>query len=305
MHRYWKLCIVVVLITVIGNYVNADCRYGCEANDCPCDCLTRKIQCSNKNVTEIGHFPSKAIYHRADFGGNLITILRRHQFKHKNMRNLHELQLSSNHLTTIEDGAFVGLQNLRTLYLSNNRIKVIRRETWTGLNSLKHLYLKNNLIEKIDGSCFEHIHSTLELLYLQQNRIQFISPRAFEKMTSLKTIDLSGNFISHMDGRFLSKTVALSFLFLSKNPWQCDDVTICSTMETLDRNEDIMLLDQVICHGPEKHKGKDGFDVLTELNCTNIVYPVYSEPDNASGKENSNVFLLFFSLILYFVLVSV
>jgi len=63
------------------------------------------------------------------------------------MKDLTNLDLSDNQLTSITELSFRDVTNLRYLYLSNNRIQHIDRRAFRTLHKLLYLVLKGNPLD--------------------------------------------------------------------------------------------------------------------------------------------------------------
>jgi Leucine-rich repeat (LRR) protein len=87
-----------------------------------------------------------------------------------NLRNLEELNLSSNQtLTRVQPGAFKNLSNLKRLYLCDCSLKVVDANTFKGLLSLEHLSLAYNGLEDIGEGTFD-LMENLKILDISKNR---------------------------------------------------------------------------------------------------------------------------------------
>uniref|UniRef100_A0A1B0D2X1 Uncharacterized protein n=1 Tax=Phlebotomus papatasi TaxID=29031 RepID=A0A1B0D2X1_PHLPP len=130
------------------------------------------------------------------------------------------IQLESNEITNIAEGALAGQSSVQVLWLSNNHLQTLNRTLLRDMHHLERLYLNNNSISSISADAFqamvvlrlldlshnrlEHVTRDmfsehlveLEDLNLANNNIQVIEGRAFGKMKKLKTLDLSNNFIT-------------------------------------------------------------------------------------------------------------
>ncbi|KAJ9596478.1 hypothetical protein L9F63_012517 [Diploptera punctata] len=147
-----------------------------ETISCPVQCLctklrTRpvvefKIKCgigdtkiSSVQELNLQDLPL-GIYH-LDLSENNITHLPQDVFVR--LPTLQKLNLSRNHISTIEDGAFSNLTSLKRLDLSGNRLKSLTSNTFMGLESLEKLVLGQNLISRIKEGTFEELVSLKQL----------------------------------------------------------------------------------------------------------------------------------------------
>jgi Leucine-rich repeat (LRR) protein len=69
------------------------------------------------------------------------------------------IDLSSNKIKAIRDGAFKDLCNLETLLLDDNQLEYILKYTFQGLYNLKWLSLAKNRLTFINVKAFAHIKS--------------------------------------------------------------------------------------------------------------------------------------------------
>ncbi|KAH9496152.1 hypothetical protein Btru_012166 [Bulinus truncatus] len=133
--------------------------------------------------------------------------------------HLQVLDLSQNHIDTLEEFCFDGLANsLQNLNLSGNILSSSTGKM-TGLTSLpklteldlstnyqisnipdlsqlkltQHLklYLANNQIQNLGGETLNSLGSSLHTLDISNNRINFIDPKAFNNAPSLAILNLS------------------------------------------------------------------------------------------------------------------
>jgi Leucine-rich repeat (LRR) protein len=85
-----------------------------------------------------------------------------------NLRNLEELNLSSNRtLTKLRHGAFKNLSKLRRLRLDECSLKAVDANTFEGLFSLEHLNLTKNGLEDIGVGTFD-LMENLKILDLSK-----------------------------------------------------------------------------------------------------------------------------------------
>lgn len=106
-------------------------------------------------------------------------------------RSLQVLRVKDNQLSSIPEGALVGMLKLKDINLSNNQLKLnsIYQGAWLELNSLKTLDLSGNQLSHIPSDLPE----SLEFLHLQNNRISSVPATAFEGTPNIKGIFLRDN----------------------------------------------------------------------------------------------------------------
>nr|XP_034491339.1 LOW QUALITY PROTEIN: leucine-rich repeats and immunoglobulin-like domains protein 1 [Marmota flaviventris] len=126
------------------------------------------------------------------------------------------LNLASNHIGTLELGAFDGLsRSLLFLHLSKNRITQLPIKAFK-LPRLTQLDLDRNQIQLIQGLTFQGLDS-LEVLKLQRNNISKLTDGAFWGLSNMHVLILSFNNLTGLDEKSLAKLGSLSILHLSHN----------------------------------------------------------------------------------------
>ncbi|XP_070590474.1 toll-like receptor 5 [Erythrolamprus reginae] len=105
------------------------------------------------------------------------------------LHDLKLLNLNSNKINKIWNGAFFGLQNLQHLNLSNNLLGELLKDTFEGLPNLIQIDLKHNHIGVIDRDPFKSLPK-LELLDLRDNALKVI-----DSLPVLFSVMLGGNRI--------------------------------------------------------------------------------------------------------------
>uniref|UniRef100_A0A8C2GVX1 Slit homolog 1 protein n=1 Tax=Cyprinus carpio TaxID=7962 RepID=A0A8C2GVX1_CYPCA len=125
------------------------CEDGNDENSCSplarcpaeCSCLDTVVRCSNKGLKLLPKGIPKEVT-ELDLSNNQISTLSNHSFS--NMSELLTLILSYNRLRCIPVKAFDGLKSLRLLSLHGNDIAVIPDGAFKDLSSLSHLALGAN-----------------------------------------------------------------------------------------------------------------------------------------------------------------
>ncbi|XP_030047343.1 toll-like receptor 3 [Microcaecilia unicolor] len=117
-------------------------------------------------------------------------------FSGLSMTNLTSLNLASNGLSIISNGAFASLPQLEHLNLENNHIFHLTALTFFGLSNLESLNLKKSLIGTnsskfsiIDDLSF-HWLGRLEHLIMEDNCFSEITPNTFTGLSSLRYLTL-------------------------------------------------------------------------------------------------------------------
>ncbi|XP_067301457.1 platelet glycoprotein Ib alpha chain [Pseudorasbora parva] len=136
-------------------------------------------------------------------------------------KQLHELDLSHNHIATLEPPGPV-LENLRVLRLSGNRLTGLGGLVFRCTPNLMEIYLDGNQIRSLHDASFSNLPH-LEIINLSRNKLPALPPRLLERVSSsnLKTFDLENNSISLMPESFFSSEYDIPYVYLSQNPWLC------------------------------------------------------------------------------------
>ncbi|XP_067227397.1 platelet glycoprotein Ib alpha chain [Chanodichthys erythropterus] len=173
---------------------------------------------------------------------------------------LHELDLSHNHITTLEPPGPV-LENLSVLRLSGNRLTGLGGLVFRCAPNLMEIYLDGNQIRSLHDATFSEL-PRLEIINLSQNKLPALPLRLLERVSSsgLKTFDLENNSVSLMPDGFFSSKPELPYVFLSYNPWICSCAVgyLHSYLNDQEHNvykhdgpnDIIPAADTVVCSGP-------------------------------------------------------
>ena len=107
------------------------------------------------------------------------------------------LDLNSNQLDAIPEGAFANLDKLGELYLDTNQIATIGENAFDYMSSLTELVLSENNLTEIPANLYSDLAS-LEYLYLSDNQIASVDVDAFDNLPSLQKLRLFTNNISSL-----------------------------------------------------------------------------------------------------------
>ena len=102
------------------------------------------------------------------------------------------MDLSDNHIESIDGNAFYGLTKLERVLLYENRIKQIDVATFARLSSLKILFLSSNPISCLHRDIFRDLTS-LEVLTLYDNQLTTLPKGIFEHNKELNQVHLGHN----------------------------------------------------------------------------------------------------------------
>lgn len=110
----------------------------------------------------------------------------------RDMRILVEVDLSDNHVVTLEPDTFLGNERLRVLTLSGNPLATLKSHQFPVLQHLRNLELQRCALSEIHGLAFASL-SGLESLKLDGNQLTYLEPMTISTLTSLKTLTLDAN----------------------------------------------------------------------------------------------------------------
>ncbi|XP_067892986.1 type III endosome membrane protein TEMP [Heterodontus francisci] len=173
------------------------------------------------------------------------------------------------------------LGNLVFLNLSNNHIPTLNREIFMSLKMLKVLDLSNCKIDMLHPMAFKGLIS-LHSLILKNNRIKDLAPRFLSDMQALSILDLKNNKLTIVTIQLLEKFEEIHEVRLQGNSWVCD----CALyplqkwlMLQLDHAEEIH------CVSPPDLQGKNLLNLdLSPVSClqTSERFPRYAGPGNST-----------------------
>lgn len=110
----------------------------------------------------------------------------------RDMGILVEVDLSDNHVKSLEPETFSGNGRLRILILSGNPLSTLRPYQFPALQHLRNLELQRCSLVNIDGSAFARL-SGLESLKLDGNQLEFLETSVITSLPRLMTLTLEGN----------------------------------------------------------------------------------------------------------------
>ncbi|CAG5128688.1 unnamed protein product [Candidula unifasciata] len=156
---------------------------------------------------------------------------------------LTQLYLGHNEIVSLPQKDQFCLSKVVILNLQTNNISEISEGAFTSLRSLKALHLDrmNNGITKIGSSAFNI--PALTSLYLSRNRIQFASKDVSTKMlqgcTKVHVLAIDHNSLNGMTDdmfeEFLNYTPSLKYIFMSSTEMQIIPVTAFSRLQKLEK----------------------------------------------------------------------
>lgn len=142
------------------------------------------------------------------------------------------LDLRSNYIKTIIDGAFQNLQQMVELDLGFNNLGKLGPNVFKGVDvdgynypliSLRRLKMNNNNIHSLDPDVFQHIEKQLEVLVMRNNPLKMYDESTHIAITgiyNLKELDLSYCGLKSLPNGFFHSPQYLSMVDLSGNPFE-------------------------------------------------------------------------------------
>ncbi|XP_056403286.1 leucine-rich repeat and immunoglobulin-like domain-containing nogo receptor-interacting protein 4 [Hyla sarda] len=149
--------------------------------------------------------------HLLDLSYNHIRSVQHRAFSH--LQYLQELDLSHNQISRIEPGAFTGLPNIRILLIHHNQLKLLPPGVFTGMPDLTWLDVRANQLVILLDQTFRGLKD-LRHLEISDNPLLFISPGAFLGMQLLQRLGLEKTKLSIVPTHALATLPCLSELRL-------------------------------------------------------------------------------------------
>lgn len=203
---------------------------------------------------------------------------------------LHALYLYKCGLSALPAGIFGGLHSLQYLYLQDNHIEYLQDDIFVDLVNLSHLFLHGNKLWSLGQGIFRGLVN-LDRLLVHENQLQWVHHKAFHDLHRLTTLFLFNNSLTELQGDCLAPLVALEFLRLNGNAWDCG-CRARSLWEWLRRFRGSS--SAVPCATPELRQGQDLKLLRAEdfRNCTGPASPhqikshTLTTSDRAARKEH-------------------
>ena len=137
--------------------------------------------------------------------------------------NVEHLKLSDNRITEIKANVFSNFEKLIVLDLSSNLIANMEDGAFNGLESLQYLYLQNNKISALDPDVFRNTNQ-LKVLLLDDNEITSIRSKHLVSMWELQELGLQNNQIATLNLESLLRLPDFTLkLHLAGNPLTCNE----------------------------------------------------------------------------------
>ncbi|KZC11390.1 PREDICTED: slit homolog 1 protein-like [Dufourea novaeangliae] len=131
------------------------------------------------------------------------------------------IEFHEGHLPRLPAGCFSKFQNLRELVITNSGLTTVEQGAFDGLNKLENLTIQDNPLEMIGSSWFPL--ENLEKLDLRGNSIKYIAPGAFRRLNRLTYLNLEGNDLKCIFTSDLNEMPDVYVVEFSGNPlkWRC------------------------------------------------------------------------------------
>ncbi|GAB6019616.1 TOLL-like receptor [Chamberlinius hualienensis] len=140
---------------------------------------------------------------------------------------LHELDISSNWITSIKNEDFFHCKKLKTLDLSENRIENIDDKAFDQISDLYNLFLSNNRLSQIFPAFAK---PNILLINLGRNLLEVVNMLDFSK--KLKYLDFRSNSITHVSAN-ISNSQLTTIDFSNNKVKSIVDFELPSTIKTI------------------------------------------------------------------------
>ncbi|CAL4222067.1 unnamed protein product [Meganyctiphanes norvegica] len=220
------------------------------------------------------------------------------------LQSLRELYFQNNKISTLHDGAFLGLSVLNILNISSNHILTLPPDLFNETTELKELYLHNNSLSVVAPghfACLSHLtildisdnqltsewvtadtfHGLVSLVVLSisHNRLTQVSFDMFKDLSGLQVLDLSHNYLSVIADKTFSSLANLHRLDLGFNHLLKVEAQTLSGLHVLSALS--------VAHNNISHIKDEAFDNCTNLRDIRLEYNSLSGIPGAIGKINS------------------
>lgn len=126
------------------------------------------------------------------------------------------LDLSNNHIRTMDNHLFAPVQKLKHLTFANNQLQTLHQGSFSSIISLDNLDLSFNQISSIHPHAFARLNH-LKSLNLRGNRLTNISRHWFQDVFDIRELDLSKNLLTTIDAAILDPLTRLYAFNLADN----------------------------------------------------------------------------------------
>ncbi|NWY71223.1 TPBG protein, partial [Erithacus rubecula] len=266
---------------------------------CECSEPAKTVKCVNRNLTAVP--PDLPPYVRSLFiTGNPLTDLPAGAFPAQRLPDLASLNLSGNHLRTVEAGS-LALPALRQLDLSGNALVSLSPQAFGeggspleelalrgalrdhgvllslaallqagALRNLSRLELADNGLLLLPAGMFTALPA-LRQLDLSNNSLVGLRNVSFQGLGQLQSLNLSDNSLGVLWNSTLAQfrsLPALRHIVLGRNTWVCD-CAIEDLVAWLKESDQVEGKEALTCASPDKMLGKALLKINgSDLNCS-------------------------------------
>lgn len=181
---------LVAVFACVAMLTSSVCSVAFCPQGCTCDDETLVVSCIEANLDVIPITLNPAIQRLVLKYNRVKSVDAAFQF----YGELQYVDLSHNHLVSMQAKSFEAQKKLVEFHLNHNRMSQISNKTFEGLKSLKVLSLRGNFLEDLPDKLFGAL-SLLEELDLGQNRIMRIDSTAFAGLPNLRILYLDDNML--------------------------------------------------------------------------------------------------------------
>ncbi|XP_014211337.1 uncharacterized protein LOC106641429 [Copidosoma floridanum] len=220
-----------------------------------------------------------------DLSGNQIPALQAEIFKHAALLNLQRVYMRNAGIHEIDGDAFKDMRILVEVDLSDNHLGSLEAHTFAGNERLRWLVLSGNPLKILKPSQFPVLQH-LRNLELQRCSLTVVHAQAFQRLAALETLRLDNNELEYLESESIVGLKRLKTLGLDNNPWSCD----CKLRDfwrllTTGSASHLYSVPQT-CIGPARVQGKKWEEVRpSEFACEPTVYlPVTSIQEEMNGN---------------------
>ncbi|CAG5102016.1 Similar to Pxn: Peroxidasin (Drosophila melanogaster) [Cotesia congregata] len=212
-----------------------------------------------------------------DLSGNNIPELQDQIFKRNGLVNLQKVFLRNAGIHEIHADAFKDMGILIEVDLSDNHVASLEINTFNGNERLRVLILTGNPLVTLVSHQFPTLKH-LKTLELQRCGLTKVHSLTFANLPNLESLKLDNNQLTYLDATTISSLPNLKTLTLEANKWSCD-CRLKSFRNWLipDTPKKIYSVPQ-ICNGPSRLEGRRWEDVKpSDFACAPQV-KVYASP---------------------------
>jgi len=177
-----------------------------------CVCTGSHADCSNRNLDTVPDDPMGVDIKTLDASGNIIHEIPERTFE--KFKNLQNLFLKNNLLEKIPP-ACLTIKDLKNLQLGGNNISSIDIGTLHFPTSLTTLGLERNKIEQLNDGTFQDTNN-LAILNLAYNHLTSVAEGSFSQLSHLQILEMNNNLLTEVP-LALSTLPSLERVTLAKN----------------------------------------------------------------------------------------